>query len=155
MRIILYKNRSEPNRVDKTLEEIVVLDGNLREECSIMSPSITIKATANVVTNCNYMWIQDWNRYYFIDDITSIRNDIWSISGSIDVLHTYKEQFKNIPCVISRQENLYNLYLEDSKLVSTVKRSYVMRPFPHRLPNATNRENTSFVLTLAGSTVTE
>ena len=39
MKIILYKNKAENNRLDKTdyLEQIIEMEGALQEECSLTS----------------------------------------------------------------------------------------------------------------------
>ena len=59
------------------------------------------------------MYISDFSRYYFIDDIISINNDIWEVHGHVDVLETYKTQILANQAVIARQQNRYNLYLND------------------------------------------
>ena len=59
------------------------------------------------------MYISEFSRYYFIDDIVSIHNNVWDVSGHVDVLETYKSAILNQSGVIRRQQNLYNLYLDD------------------------------------------
>ena len=65
------------------------------------------------VYNFNYMQITTFGRFYFITDIRSIGNNRWEISGHVDVLNTYASGILNNDAVIKRQQNLYNLYLND------------------------------------------
>lgn len=108
-----YKNSAEPNRVDKTsyLQSLFTLEGTLRESCNIINPSILIEREEFI--NANYCYIPNFNRYYFIDKITSVRNNLWRIDLSVDVLMTYKEQIKELECFITRQENDNDLMLKD------------------------------------------
>lgn len=112
--IIFYNMKSEKNKIGKTKEELFTLQGVLREETSIINPSITIET--DIVPIANYIYIPIFNRYYFITDITSIRNKLWKIECHVDVLDSYEAQIKSLNGIISRQENLYNLYLKDDKL---------------------------------------
>ena len=84
----------------------------LKEGTSILKPVIIINTSDNL-TGYNYMDIRDFSRYYFIDDIRSIHNNIWEISAHVDVLTTYATAIKANSAVIKRQQNLYNLYLDD------------------------------------------
>ena len=63
--------------------------------------------------NSNYMEIPIFNRKYFITDIRSIGRDRWEVSAHVDVLDTYASAIKSNTAVIRRQENVYNLYLND------------------------------------------
>lgn len=86
----------------------------LKDETSILKPSIRLKATTNIYTY-NYMYIPTFERYYFIDDITSINNNVWEISGHVDVLETYKNTILANNAIVKRQTNKYNTYLNDDE----------------------------------------
>lgn len=108
-----YNNSAEPNRVDKTsyLQSLFTLEGTLRESCNIINPSILIEREEFI--NANYCYIPNFNRYYFIDKITSVRNNLWRIDLSVDVLMTYKDKIKELECFIERQEKDNDLMLKD------------------------------------------
>lgn len=120
MQITLYKCTAENNRVDKSsyLSSAVNINVTLKQMTSVMNPTMTITDSAGSldVTSYNYLYIPDWNRYYFINNITSVRNGLWEISASIDVLHTYRNGIRGLKGVILRQENDYNVYLPDNLL---------------------------------------
>ena len=79
MNIKLYKMSCEDNRIDKTsfLTYVLEYEGSLRTETSLLNPQIDIQhGGKSDFTQFNYAYIEDFNRYYFIDDITSVRTYI-------------------------------------------------------------------------------
>jgi len=84
----------------------------LKDDCSILRPIIDI-ATSDNLAGYNYMYIQSFGRYYFIEDITSLHNNMWRITAHVDVLETYATAIKSNSAVIKRQANSFNLYLDD------------------------------------------
>lgn len=122
MNISLYYNASENNRLDKSLTLISSLTGTLKdEEVSILRPTILVGSED--VLKSNYCYIEDFNRYYFIKNVNIHRQGLYILELEVDVLTTYKDQIREQTGIISRQENLYNLYLTDSafKLYSNMQ----------------------------------
>ena len=93
MNITLYSNSSDNNVVTKNISQIASLTGSLRNESGIMSPSILIQGT---YPSANYCYISDWGRYYFIEEIISVRNNISEIRCRIDTLMTYAQQIRGL-----------------------------------------------------------
>ena len=110
------QNKSPVEKIGKNLQAGPTITGvSLKKDCSILKPILHL-GTSQVSGNIfeyNYMKIPQFNRYYFIDDIVSIGQNRWEISGHIDVLETYKSAILAQDAVIKRQEKLYNLYLND------------------------------------------
>lgn len=117
MVIDLYINSSENNRVNKVLSGKFELTGTLRGETNVINPEILIEH-ANP-TGYNYAYIPEFNRYYFINEFTSVRNGLWRVRLAVDVLETYKTQIKQMPAIIDKQQNKgnSNLYLNDGSYV--------------------------------------
>ena len=113
MTIKLYKTLSEPNKVIKTLSDELSLTGYLREASSVMNPSVKIED--DDLSGYNYAYIVEFNRYYFITNITCIRNNLWEVAMRIDVLMTYANEIKANTAVIARNSNLWNLYYQDDQ----------------------------------------
>lgn len=113
MDIKLQINSSEKNKLDKNITDIVSLSGTLRDQTSIINPVIVIEGDLSSFVNCNYMTISAFNRSYFINNITSINNNLFEISAHVDVLSTYKSQIRDNSAIIARQEKKWNLYLND------------------------------------------
>ena len=114
--ISFYNNTAETNRVDKTnyLTLVSIMNGNLREETSLTDLVITIQQSE--VPTFNYAFIKSFNRYYYVTDIASVRNNLWEISLSVDVLMTYKEALLNCTGFIDRNEFEYDPLIVDDKL---------------------------------------
>ena len=114
MTIKLYKTPSENNKVTKILNDEISLTGSLKQQSSVINPRIRIEEDSNI-SDYNYAYIEEFGRYYFIQNIDAVRNDIWEISLKVDVLMTYATQIKTNTAVIARNSNLFNLYFQDEQ----------------------------------------
>lgn len=112
-----YRNRTDKNVVDKTEFLELVLTENIifKQETSVINPTIILERTS--FPNFNYVYIKELNRYYFINSITSIRNNLWEISLNIDVLMSYKDGIKSLKAFIDRNEYDFNPSIIDTKMV--------------------------------------
>lgn len=121
--IQLYHNNSEPERIGKSLSATQSFSGSLKEQTSIINPSILVKSAG--VPQGNYAKIDAFGRYYFITDIVSVRNGLWEIKMHVDVLQTYASQIRACEEMVSRQEFNYNNYIQDNQapLSSDVKQN--------------------------------
>lgn len=52
-------------------------------------------------TAYNYCYIPDFDRYYFISNITSVRTNLWRIDCSVDVLMSYQAEILNLDVIVS------------------------------------------------------
>ena len=111
--IVLQTNTSEKNRIDKTLIDIATLTGTLKSETSIIDPVILIEGDLSDYVNCNYMTIESFGRSYFINNIKSIRTGLFEISAHVDVLSSFADEIRSNTAIVRRQENRWNLYLND------------------------------------------
>lgn len=109
----LYQNESPVEKIGKTLSNSHTISGVvLKRDTSILRPVLLINSVQNIYTY-NYMYISEFGRYYFIDDIRSVNNNMWEISAHVDVLETYSTQILANTAVLRRQEKKFNLYLDD------------------------------------------
>lgn len=117
MQIKFYNNSSEKNKIGKSLSSGLTLNGNLRDECSITSPTILVEA--NSLVNYNYCFIPEFNRYYFISDIVSVRNGLWRVSLKCDVLESFKSRILASSCIVDKQKSsgVANSLLDDGSYV--------------------------------------
>lgn len=116
--INLYQSHAEANRVNKEqlLVSVGTLSGALREECSMLTPSITYQSSD--VPTFNYVYIPVFNRYYFVTSLTSVSKNIWRMELKCDVLMSYKDKILALHGVIGRQENDFNDFLIDDKVIT-------------------------------------
>ena len=128
--ITLQVNNSEKERLDKNITDIATISGTLREKTSLIDPVIVIEGDLSNYVNCNYMTIPAFNRSYFINNITSVSNNLFEISAHVDVLTTYKTQIRTNDAIIARQEKKWNLYLNDG-VFKTYQNPYIVtKAFP-------------------------
>ena len=116
--IYLYKNSAEQNRVDKSLylTRIGIVSGTLRDDTSITNMAIKFEYPG--IIDFNYVYIPIFNRYYFVNDVISLRNNIWNINLSVDVLMSYKDAIYNLEAFIDRNENVKdNLIVDKNRAI--------------------------------------
>lgn len=110
----LMHNSSPVEKIGKNLDAGTEFTCDLKADTSVLKPTLILQS-ASSLAGFNYMYIPDFNRYYFIDDIVSKNNVIWEVSGHVDVLQTYKTGILSNTAVLRRQQNKYNTYLNDDK----------------------------------------
>lgn len=132
MIIKLYKNLSDKNVFDKDITQLGSdISGTIREDCSIINPVFKIEKVAGfTITDANYAYIPEFGRYYFINNIICLSDKLFELQMHVDVLSTYKDGIRNNDAVISRQENAYNLYLQDGVFKTYANPHYEIKQFP-------------------------
>lgn len=132
MTIKFYKNLSEKNHLDKDIhQQGSDVTGTLREECSVIDPVIKIESfTSFDLTTCNYAYITEFERYYFINNIV-LKGNLFEVHMHVDVLSTYKDVIRSNSAVISRQEKQYNLYLRDGAMKTYANPHIQVSQFPN------------------------
>ena len=145
MTFTLMKNTSEREALTKSLTTLETLTGALRNQSSIIDPVIEVTGIAPAtVTSCNYAYIPEFGRYYFVKNIISIRTNVWVIQCHVDVLGTYATQIKAQTAVVRRQENSWNLYLDDGIFKTYQNPKIITKAFPAGFTTQ------NFVLAVAG-----
>lgn len=102
---ILYNNSDDARTVNKTLT------GGTSVSFVLLAPSSIIKPRLRLTWNTaytayNYLYIPDFNRYYFIDDITADTGGAVIINAHCDVLMTYANAIKLCPAIVTRSARL-------------------------------------------------
>lgn len=144
--IILYKNNSEDYALTKSLSAQITLDSCVfKDDSSVENPNIVISTGADI-TECNYMYIADLHRYYFIREIGVVRAGVYYIRGHVDVLSTYATEIKACSAIIARQQNLYNMYLDDPEFKTLNKSQVVTKKFS----SGGFSKNMDYILVVAG-----
>ena len=143
----LYVNASEYDHVTKDITQI---DSDLtciaRGECSILNPEIEVELSS-VPYNANYMYIADFGRYYYIDEIVTVRTGLYRIRGTVDPLMSFATQIKACTGIVKRAESeaAYNLYLNDGSFRAYSNPHIITKEFPSGF------NTIDFVLAVAGS----
>lgn len=115
MTILLYNCTAEEIKLNKSgdLTLVSTLTGTLRSGCDIINPDILIETATLPVFN--YAYIPEFNRYYFLRNITNASKTLWNITLHVDVLMSYKEPILRLKADVSRNEFDYDLLLQDNQ----------------------------------------
>ena len=140
--ITLYKNTAERNSLRPALTQIgAPMQGALRDAASLLNIEITFDKDPQALYEANYMYIQELNRYYHIDNVVAFRSSLTKVSCSLDPLYTYYTDIINCPGVIARCESdSHNSYLMDNKF------SYPVYPGIYRQIFSNHPTDTTLVL---------
>ena len=142
----LYISASPVEKIGKALTAGGSYSCTLKDTTSVLNPVLILK-TSDPVYNYNYLYIQEFGRYYFINDIRSVNNNVWEISAHVDVLETYKTAILANSAVIKRQASQYNLYLDDPDFHAYNYERIQTLKFPANTFN----KNLNYVLVVNGS----
>lgn len=160
MTVYFYCNKSEPHRVDKLLVSLGEADVHFREGSSIIDPVLLIEMISPVIQvegvdyTVNYIYIPTFNRYYFVNNISVNRTRLWQFDCHCDVLSSFKDEWKRLPCIIARNEFQYNLFLPDDRFLVNSNRYVQTMVFP----NASQLNlsgGASYIMTVAGGASAE
>lgn len=143
--IILYSNSSAPEKLDKTLSEIVDLTGTLKDASSFIDPTVMIEATQSQMAACNYIRIPQFERYYFVKNITVLRTGLYQLDCHVDVLTTYKAGIRKNSAIIERSQKDYELNLDDGSIKVNNNPTIQTKSFPQGFTTSLE-----FVLAVAG-----
>ena len=123
MTLKLMNTSTDKRYLSKSTSLIKEVTCKIKEGTSIINPTVIIKKLSdNHIRKCNYARINEFGRYYFINDITEAPANQLEISMHVDVLKTYASQIRGISTLILRQENIFSPYYEDKEALVRVNR---------------------------------
>lgn len=88
--VTFYYTADQRNVIYKTLTSQLTTTAELYENTDIFNPGLLLAWNNNYATTYNYFYIQEFNRYYFLDDVVAEPGGAARVKGSIDVLYTYR-----------------------------------------------------------------
>lgn len=83
----------------------------LKDACSLLNPVLILSLAAKPAWN----YFKAENRYYWITDIISVKNNLWEIHGSVDALATFRGHILNTNAFVL-YDSTANTELPDSRL---------------------------------------
>lgn len=156
--ITLYSNKASAETVDKSGSWVKIEDltGDFRGTVNVLNPIIQITPTASttvakILSQCNYLYIQELSRYYYVTNITCIANNLFELECRVDVLMSWKTAILAQKVIVSRNEKDYQLYLDDSALKVFNNPNICTYNFRDSSNNIKGFTAQEFVLALAGS----
>lgn len=129
MNIVAYNNKSDTRKIGKTLTQVTEFVGTLRNETDVVTPVILVEGA---LPSFNYCFIAAFNRYYFVTDFRTVRNNVYEIHCKSDVLMSF--DLDNVTGVVVASERVgVNNYLNNKNWVATVKDKTNIITFPSGL----------------------
>lgn len=121
MTIQLCDTADKNNVINKTIATIDTVAATIKGESSIINPTLILEYK-NPLIGVNYVFIPDWNRYYFVRDIKVATGGRYEIDLSVDVLQSFKEQILKCGVILSDTEQTgVNKYLPSDSFVVNCK----------------------------------
>lgn len=136
--IDFYRNNSESNRLDKDIDLIITATGTLKEGSSIIKPNVLVDSIIDNIIGSNYVYISEFNRYYFIEDIISEYNSLLRVILRVDVLMSFKNDILLNRAIIQKSERNWNLYLNDGIMRTYQYKNIETIKFPTAFPTGTD-----------------
>lgn len=99
----------------------------LLESTNLMNPTFKLSIGSNPIAY-NYAYVSDFNRYYFVTDITS-DNNFWYVSCKCDTLASFKTEVLAGSHYVLRSASDYDEYIGDSAYTAKVKQTGVKQTF--------------------------
>lgn len=103
MELRLYRTLDNENIINKNLSLIHTMNIKLKDTVSITNPTLILSEVNGLdYFQCNYCFLSEFNRYYFIRDIELLNNKNYRMQLEVDVLESFKEDILNSYAEISR-----------------------------------------------------
>ena len=144
MDIQLYHNDSENNVINKSLTGISTPSVVLKKPTSEITPSVILHTFENM-EYCNYAYIPEFQRYYFIDDIIPLTGSEVQLDMRVDVLESFKTDLLLLNAVVDKQVSIGNKYFNDGSFNVLSKEFLQCYTFPSGFD-----DNGEFILITCG-----
>jgi len=96
MELILYQTLDDENVINKDLVLKYTISIKLKDNVGIINPVISLNDKNTMDFNtCNYAYLPDFKRYYFIRSIENVSNYMWNLNLESDVLESFKNDILN------------------------------------------------------------
>ena len=135
MKLILYTNTAETNRLDKTNSLTALtteIDVEPVNDFDVLNPVFSLVSPSTYYNNANYCYSSTLGRFYFIRKTTILSGNRLQFECEIDVLNTYKNQILNLTVTAARSTNKYNKYIQDNQQLTTNKPINQLKVLPNK-----------------------
>lgn len=117
--VVFYECTADNRVVDKTnfLLRQDTKKCDFFNQTGVMHPSILLFYDSNIINNCNYFYIAEWGRWYYITGIEVMPGGRMVVTGSEDVLYSNKDEILNLDAYVIRTEteSRSNKLINDAK----------------------------------------
>lgn len=116
MDIELYRCKSPKNKLNKTLEKTLTVSADIYEYEQNRN-RLSFRFTVSDVGEFNYIYIPDYERYYFVESVSLSENGVNVYECECDYLMTYKTLINqlSVKCKGSTKKFITNNVIIDRK----------------------------------------
>lgn len=125
-----YYNKSDKRYANKVLE-IVYDDVELTyiDKTDIANPVIKLGKAMDPLAY-NYVYIPEFNRYYFVTEPPTFEAGYYRVKLHSDVLMSLKKYYKERNVIVKRNQYLFNMYMDDAQYKVQNRKSVRTVVFP-------------------------
>lgn len=141
----------DKRKINKTFSSSITLQASVYGEISILSPRLLVEYNSSIFS-CNYCYIAEYNRYYYITNVSLSSGDRMVISCSVDPLMSFSSEIMTLNVTITRQEYADDNFLPDNFMTPTSKKDVEVYKIDNNVFNVRNgnaHSAANFVICLA------
>lgn len=120
--VYLYTQNSENNALEKDITLVNIITGKFNHSIGVKSLNVDV---VNIDMNFNYVYIPSLNRYYYVDSVEIVSNDVRRLMLKEDVLMSWQSLIKQQSAFVDRQENLYDADIVDDLVTYSYDKSII------------------------------
>lgn len=103
MELSLYISTDDENVINKEMVLQKKIEIKLKDNVDLISPIIILKDDDSLnIMNCNYCYLNELKRYYFIRDIALMNGNMFKLILECDVIESFKDDILNSQCKYNR-----------------------------------------------------
>lgn len=130
------------------IKDMQVYNCEIYESCNVMYPIFILRYDSRIF-NCNYAYVSEWNRYYYIADIRLNPAGKMIITCREDVLMSNKNAIKNLDVNVIRNQKQRNKLLVDYEYPAEIMSTLTTLKF-NRTPFNNNGDDYTIIMGVIG-----
>ena len=155
----LYKFIGDKKEVVKNPTLVETISGDFKGSVDLLNPVIELQPTSTstvdkILQECNYCYVADLHRYYYIDNMVCRPGTIIELHLTIDVLNTWATEILALEeGIVERNAEASgsNIFLDDSEIHIYNNPNIQTYKFDYATGNTYEFGKQNFVLAVAGS----
>lgn len=132
MQLSLYSTKDDENVINKDLILKNTINIMMKNTVEVVTPIIILKDTGTLnMMECNYCFIDELQRFYFIRDIELMGKNMYRLTLECDVLESFKDDILASECEYSKTISdgdymAFNPSTDVRKVVSTYSNDFTL-----------------------------
>lgn len=146
--INFYNYSDNPKIVNKTLPIPTAFNGLLYDSTNVFTPTVKIRNSNFDYKFYNYCYIPILQRFYFVENVSIIQNNVVELNLRLDLLKTFSQSILNSSGTVVSRENA-NKYIVSRENVYDIRPQFTKIDFSVNSPF--NSDGQIIMITLKGN----